>query len=121
MAEPSTAYNPCSGGNRADNQFLYQGVNSCRAQNILYGGKRSCSIGCLGHGDCVKACLFGALKMGSDGFPVVDKEKCVGCGACERICPKDIIEVKSPSERFLHFNQEHECLAPCKTNMSRRD
>ena len=114
IAEPSRAYNPCAGGDRALDQFLYQGVDSCRAQNMLYGGKRFCDIGCLGHGDCVRACLFGALTMGPDGIPVVDEEKCVGCGSCERACPKGIMEIKSPSERLLHFNQEDECLAPCR-------
>ncbi|MFC1868036.1 FAD-dependent oxidoreductase [Thermodesulfobacteriota bacterium] len=114
VAEPSRAYNPCTGGERASDKFFYLGVNSCKAQNMLYNGKRVCSIGCLGHGDCVRACLFGALKLGPDHFPVVDEEKCVGCGACERTCPKNILAVKSPSERLLHFNQATECLAPCR-------
>ncbi|MBN2420371.1 MAG: RnfABCDGE type electron transport complex subunit B, partial [Deltaproteobacteria bacterium] len=113
LAEPSRAFNPCSGGDRASNQYIYMGVNTCRAQTMLYGGKRECSVGCLGLGDCVRACLFGALSLGPDGFPVVNEEKCVGCGACERACPKDIIEVKTPSERLLHFNNEDDCLAPC--------
>ncbi len=26
--------------------------------------------------------------------PVVDEEKCVGCGLCEEVCPKDILEMK---------------------------
>lgn len=114
LAEPSRAFNPCSGGERADDQYLYMGVNSCLAQTMLYGGKKVCSVGCLGLGDCVKSCLFGALSLGPDGFPVVDEEKCVGCGACERTCPQDIIEVKTPSERFLTFNHENDCLAPCQ-------
>lgn len=113
LAESSRAYNQCTGGERADDQYIYMGVNTCLAHTMLYGGKRVCSIGCLGLGDCVRACLFGALSLGPDGFPVVDEEKCVGCGACERACPKNIIEVKTPSERFLTFNNENDCLAPC--------
>ena len=50
---------------------------------------------------------------GTDSLSV-DEEKCVGCGACERTCPKDIIEVKTPSERFLHFNTKDDGLAPCR-------
>ncbi len=114
VAEPSVCFNPCTGGDRAFDKYLYQGVDSCRGQAFLDGGKRVCDIGCIGHGDCVRACSFDALKMGSDGLPVVDKEKCVGCGACERACPKGVLQVNTPSERLLHFNQKDECLAPCR-------
>lgn len=114
IAEPAKSHNQCTGGDRASNKFIYLGIKSCRAQVMLYGGKRSCEIGCLGYGDCVRACLFDAIEIGPDGYPVVDEEKCVGCGACERACPKYIIEVKTPSERLLHFNTEADCLAPCR-------
>jgi formate dehydrogenase (NADP+) beta subunit len=114
LAEPSKSYNPCSGGNRAEDKYEYLGANSCRAVTALYGGQRSCGIGCLGYGDCVKACLFNALRVGPEGYPVVDPEKCVGCRACETACPKGIMKVSSPSENLLHFNQLDECLAPCR-------
>lgn len=113
-AEVPSAENPCAGGHRARVKYLYEGVRSCRAQFMLYGGQRLCNIGCLGEGDCVKACLFGAIRMGTEGYPVVDGNKCVGCGSCARACPKDILQVKTPSERLLHFNQTDECLAPCR-------
>ncbi|MEE4113702.1 MAG: (Fe-S)-binding protein, partial [Desulfobacteraceae bacterium] len=51
-AEPLMSKNECTGGDRADNHFLYNGVNSCQALSALYGGQRICSIGCLGQGDC---------------------------------------------------------------------
>ena len=114
VAEAATCSNPCTGGNRAPLRYLYEGIPSCRAQMMLDDGKRQCDIGCLSYGDCVRACLFGALKIGPEGFPVVDEEKCVGCGACERTCPKNILKVKTPSERLLHFNEEGDCLAPCR-------
>ena len=113
-AEVPSARNPCTGGGRAEVKYLYEGVKSCRAQFMLYGGQPVCDIGCLGQGDCVKACLFGAIRIGPEGYPVVDKDKCVGCGSCARACPKHILEVKTPSERLLHFNQADECLAPCR-------
>jgi len=113
-AEAPSAQNPCAGGHRARVKYLYEGVKSCRAQYMLHGGQRVCQIGCLGEGDCVRACLFDAIRIGSDGYPVVDNDKCVGCGSCARACPMDILEVKTPSERLLHFNQEDECLAPCR-------
>jgi len=114
LAEPLKSYNTCTGGYRAENKYLYAGVNSCRAQAALFGGQRDCSVGCLGFGDCVRACQFDALKMGPLGYPVVDKEKCVGCGICEQICPKSVMEVRTASQRILHFNQRDDRLAPCR-------
>ena len=113
-AEAQISYNECSGGTRATDKFYYDGVNSCLAMDAFYGGKRDCSIGCLGLGDCVDVCLFNAIKIGPQGYPVVDENKCVGCGACARICPKDLFEIKSISERLLDFNQQNGALAPCQ-------
>ncbi len=114
MAEPIKSYNTCTGGNRALNKFEYVGVNTCSAQSIMSGGQRECSVGCVGLGDCVRACMFGALDMGPDGFPVVNKKQCVGCGVCEQICPKGIMNVQTASQRILHFNQSDDRLAPCR-------
>ncbi len=114
MAEPLKSYNTCTGGDRAPNKFKYVGVNTCSAQSIMSGGQRECTVGCMGLGDCVRACMFDALDMGPDGFPVVNKEKCVGCGVCEQICPKGIMNVQTASQRILHFNQSDDRLAPCR-------
>lgn len=112
-AEPLKSVNTCDGGNRATDRFIYNGLNTCHAVNSLYGGKRDCNIGCLGYGDCIRACKFDALHMGSDGYPVVDSEKCVGCGACEAACPKSILQVRTVSQRLLHLNTYDDALAPC--------
>ena len=106
--------NECQGGFRADDHYHYLGVNSCRAMAVFYGGKRVCSVGCLGMGDCIKSCAFDAIHMGPEGFPVVDEAKCVGCGACQKACPKSIISVKTMYERLMDFNQEENALAPCQ-------
>ncbi len=113
-AEALKSYNECLGGQRATDRFLYLGVNKCNAVASLYGGKRDCTIGCLGYGDCVRACKFDALEIGSDGYPVVHYDKCVGCGACQVVCPKTIIEVSPMSARLMHLNREDEALAPCQ-------
>ncbi len=114
VVEPKTSLNPCNGGDRALNKFIYHGVKSCRAEMMLSGGRLVCDIGCIGHGDCIRACLFDAIQIGQAGFPVIDEETCVGCGACENVCPKNLLKVRSLSERLLHFNEENSCLAPCR-------
>jgi NADPH-dependent glutamate synthase beta subunit-like oxidoreductase len=114
LAEPVKSFNTCTGGQRAANKYLYIGVNTCQAQAAMFGGQRSCSVGCLGLGDCVRACQFDALKMGPLGYPVVDRDKCVGCGICEQVCPKGVMQVSTPSQRILHFNQYDDRLAPCR-------
>ena len=60
------------------------------------------------------ACAFSALKMGPYGYPVVDELKCVGCGACEKACPKDIMQIKTMSQKLLHLNNYDDRIAPCQ-------
>ena len=112
-AEPLKSFNDCDGGIRATDRFFYDGLNRCKAVAAMYGGKRDCTIGCLGLGDCIRACAFDAIKMGENGYPVVDKEKCVGCGACEKACPKPILEVRTMTDRLLHLNAADDAVAPC--------
>ena len=73
-----------------------------------------CRIGCLGLGTCVRACIFDALSIGSDGLPKVDQTKCTGCGACERICPKNIIRLTSVTRRIIREYTLDECITPCQ-------
>ena len=114
VAEPQISVNYCDGGFRADDKYYYSGIHTCAATESMYGGKRECTVGCLGLGDCVKSCAFGAIEMGENGYPAVLDSKCVGCGACEKACPKDILKVRTMSERLLSFNKESDALAPCQ-------
>ena len=73
----------------------YDGYKSCAVEHSLYRGETDCAYGCLGCGDCVKACTFDAIRMDENGLPVVDEEKCVACGACVKACPRNIIELRN--------------------------
>ncbi|HUT56157.1 MAG TPA: FAD-dependent oxidoreductase [bacterium] len=114
FVEPKIAEHYCTGGDRAIRKYYYDGALDCKAMAGLYGGDILCSYGCLGMGSCVKACQFGALRMGDEGLPVLDPERCVGCGACERACPQGVIQLYTLSDRLLHLNRVDECLSPCK-------
>jgi electron transport complex protein RnfB len=78
----------------------YEGVQSCVEADVI-GVTQACTYGCLGFGDCVRACDYDAIHM-VDGLPVVDYDKCTGCGACVRACPRNIIEsIPFKQERML--------------------
>ena len=80
----------------------YQGAESCKVKAALYGGDTGCLFGCLGCGDCVAACAFGALSMDpATGLPVVDESKCTACGKCVAACPKRIIELRAKGPRGM--------------------
>lgn len=70
----------------------YLGIRTCRGAAVSFSGGMECEYGCMGFGDCVKACPFGALEI-VDGLPEVDQAKCTGCGKCALACPKGIITI----------------------------
>lgn len=80
----------------------YDGMKSCRVKAGLYSGDTDCPFGCLGCGDCVDACQFGALSMDPvTGLPVVDETKCTACGSCVKACPKGVIELRNKGPRSM--------------------
>jgi len=88
------AYLHCAGSkDKAKDKYIYDGIKDCRSAALLAGGHKACEYGCLGFGSCVEVCKFDALTMGENGLPIVDREKCTGCGACVRTCPKNLFEL----------------------------
>jgi RnfABCDGE-type electron transport complex B subunit len=69
----------------------YRGEKRCLTVNLV-ANVQGCTYGCLGYGDCERACEFDAIHV-VDGLATVDYDKCVGCGACSRVCPRNIISM----------------------------
>lgn len=69
----------------------YEGFQDClSASKVAGSGPLSCKYGCLGFGSCVKVCKYDAISI-VDGVAKVDRERCVGCMACVKACPRHTI------------------------------
>ncbi len=98
----------CHGGTaEARRTAEYRGAVDCTAADLTGGGK-ACTFGCLGYGECVAACDFGAMGMNDNGLPVVFHDKCVGCGACVKACPRNIIELHSEDHKLFVYCRNKE-------------
>ena len=107
-AEPVTAFVHCGGDcNKQVYKQIYQGLNSCAAAKMLYGGKGSCLYGCLGCGDCATVCSADAICI-VDGVAKVDPRKCVGCGLCAAKCPNHLISLVPKAEKAVITCSNHE-------------
>ena len=80
-----------SDDNTSDRAF-YEGIQSCAAAALASGGPALCRYGCIGLGDCVRVCEYGALSV-RNGVAMVNPERCVACGKCAKACPKGLISV----------------------------
>ncbi len=84
----------------ARNEAEYAGIPTCAAAALVFGGPRACKNGCLGLGDCVRACPFDALFLNEGGIAQVDVDKCTGCGVCVATCPKDLFTLYPRGRRI---------------------
>ncbi len=92
----------------------YAGVQTCTAASMIFGGPKACKNGCVGLGDCVRACPFGALSLGHGGIVGVNEELCTGCGLCIPACPKDLFRFYPRRHRI-----ELSCVARDKQTLVR--
>ena len=100
--QPKVARLMCRGDNQAalSKPALYYGPQSCALQSLASGGRLLCFEGCLGGGDCARACPVGAISMSAGGLPFINAGLCTGCGLCVNTCPRLIIELH-PREREI--------------------
>ncbi len=98
--KPTAAVLRCNGTcQNAPQKVNFDAITSCRIAARISCGQTGCPNGCLRLGDCVKACKFGALSMNpKTGMPVVDYNKCTSCGACVRMCPRGLFEIRERGE-----------------------
>lgn len=71
-------------------RYEYTGTKTCVSAHAIFSGPNSCTYGCIGFGDCVRACQFGAIDI-KDDIAVINELKCTACEQCVPVCPKNII------------------------------
>jgi heterodisulfide reductase subunit A-like polyferredoxin len=63
---------------------------------------------CIGCGDCVELCQFGALSV-PDYVSVVDSMRCMGCGICITGCSSETLRLeRRPADDVLPLPQDLE-------------
>lgn len=61
---------------------------------------------CVKCGKCAARCYFGAITY-IDGLPVLDENKCMGCGLCVTTCPSKIRQMKrKATEPFHNYTED---------------
>lgn len=96
-----TARVACGGLNGCSRQkYQYEGMKSCTAAAALHNGPKACAFGCLGFGDCVAACPFGAIAL-IDGVAKIVEANCKSCEKCVAACPKKLISMVPKGKDYL--------------------
>lgn len=102
-------------------KYHYEGLKGCRSAVLLAGGPNACIYGCVGFDDCVNACPFDAMIARPDRPPLVDNDKCTGCGVCVETCPKNLISLLPADAKIVVRCSSHDkgavtrkhCLVGC--------
>ncbi len=71
----------------------YRGIETCAAAKLMFGGNGACTFGCIGLGDCTRACPSDAIHIMPNGIARVDINSCTGCSACAKVCPNHVISI----------------------------
>lgn len=52
---------------------------------------------CIGCGACASICPVGAIKL-TNGKAKIDPQKCIKCGSCQMFCPVGAIDINKAEE-----------------------
>lgn len=101
VSDPTVAVLKCNGSpDYRPRTSFYNGATDCRIVQNLYIGETDCSYGCLGYGDCERACVFDALHINPVSLlPEISDEKCTSCGACVKACPRNLFELRKKAKK----------------------
>ena len=92
-SEPMVAQVMCNGVCGKSKTILeWQGMSSCKGAKGWFSTPNACMYGCIGLGDCVKACAFDAIGI-IDGVARVNRNNCVACGSCAAVCPQSVVKL----------------------------
>ena len=92
-------------GGNPDNPNVVEVINIACDECPVAGYKVTDSCrGCIAH-RCEVACKFGAIYFDRNQKAHIDKDKCVECGACAKVCPYSAIS-----------NSKRPCENSCKVN-----
>lgn len=89
-------------------RFRTIGYADCRTMHRLFGGNTACASGCLGLGNCARACPSDAIVL-RDGLIYVS-DACNGCALCVDACPKKLIKMVP-----VTLTDHYECAAKALT------
>lgn len=84
----------------AKERYTYDGYKSCAVAAGIAGGPKECRFACIGLGDCMDHCAFGAISM-KDGIAHIDEDKCLACGTCVTYCPRNAIRMMPVSQNVV--------------------
>ena len=97
---PEIAVLHCRGDCKAAVQkYIFSGIESCSGAKRRFGGSSKCTYGCIGLGDCVRACSSGAISL-KNGLADIQPGKCVACGLCISACPNHLISLRPTAKHM---------------------
>lgn len=106
--EKKVAVVACTGNlENTSNKMEYTGISTCQAVSTHFAGISRCGFGCIGFGDCVRVCEFGAIRV-CNGVAVINPAICRGCLKCTAVCPKNLIKAVPYKEIFTVKCSSHD-------------